>query len=285
MLRPNRRVTVWSEKLRRIWRLTDRTHLGLIAAGVAFYATFAIFPGIAALISLFGLVADPAVVESELELLRKVIPYDAYVLIEAQVDGLLSAGTATLGWTTALSVLIALWAAQAGVGAMVEGVNAIYATPNRGGLWHMAFSIGMTLGLIVMAVAALMIVFVAPILLAFLPPEQGTSQMLTLLRWGTALVLMLVGLQMLYRFGPNRRLKRAVLMTPGALLVILAWLAASAGLSFYMSNFPNYNKIYGSIGAVVALLLWLYVSAYLVLLGAAFNAVREGQDRGARFNP
>ena len=272
-------MAIWLERLRRVWRLTSRTHLDLIAAGVAFYAAFSIFPGIAALIALFGIFADPAVVEAELQLLREVIPHDAYVLIDDQVTALLSAGSMTLGWTTVLSVLIALWSARAGVGALVQGLNAIYAIPSRGGLGHLAFSVVMTLVLLVMSVAALTIVFVAPILLAYLPLDRGTAEMLTLLRWGTALALMLVGLALLYRFGPNRRVRRSIFMTPGALLVIVAWLGASAGLSFYMSNFPNYNQIYGSIGAVVALLLWLYLSAYLVLLGAAFNAVREGHDR------
>jgi len=275
-------MSIWIEKLLRIWRLTARTHLGLIAAGVAFYASFSIFPGIAALIALFGLVADPAVVESELALLRDVMPRDAYVLIGDQVNGLLTAGRTTLGWTTALSLAIAMWSARAGVGALVEGLNAIYATPNRSGFRHLVFSIIMTLLLLVMAVVALGIVFVAPILLAYLPLERSTADLLTVMRWGMAFVLMLAALAVLYRYGPNRRLQKAVFMAPGAVLVIVSWLGASGGLSLYMSNFPNYNQVYGSIGAVVALLLWLYVSAYLVLLGAAFNAVREGHDRAPR---
>ena len=285
MWRPSRRLSVWIERARRIWYLTDRTHLSLIAAGVAFYAAFSIFPGIAALIALFGLVADPIVVETELDLLRQVIPADAFVLLADQVDRLLGAEATTLGWTTALSVAIALWSARAGVSALVQGLNAIYAIPNRGGLRHLGFSLLITVILVCMAIMAMLIVFVAPILLAFLPLDRGTAEMLTILRWVTALLLMLAGLWLLYRFGPNRRLQRAIFMTPGALIVIVLWLGASAGLSFYMSNFPSYNQIYGSIGAVVALLLWLYVSAYLMLLGAAFNAVREGHDRLPRHSP
>jgi membrane protein len=278
-----RMVQVWSEKLRRVWYLTDRVHLGLIAAGVAFYASLSIFPGIAALIALFGLMADPAVVETELQLLREVIPDDAYVLLADQVTRLLQAGRLTLGWTTALSVGIALWSARAGVGALIEGLNAIYGIPNRGGLWHMAFSLILTLVLIAMAIAAMLVVFVAPILIAYLPLSADMTGWLSLLRWITALVLMLGGLALVYRFGPNRRLRRSVFMTWGAVAVIALWLGASAGLSFYMSNFPSYNEVYGSIGAVVALMLWMYVSAYLVLLGAALNAVREGHGRmGAR---
>lgn len=279
MVAYTRKRRVWVEKLRRIWVLTGRTHIGLISAGVAFYASFSIFPAIAALISIFGLVADPAVVQAELELLRELIPYDAYVLLEDQVTRLLTAGRQTLGWTTFLSVAIALWSARAGVGALVAGLNAVYDLPNRGGIRHMAFSLGLTLILIAMAVTAMLTVFVAPILIAYLPITPATSEILTLLRWATALVLMLGGLALIYRFGPNRRVTRSIFLMPGAILVIILWLITSAGLSFYMSNFPSYNQIYGSIGAIVALLLWLYVSAYLTLLGAALNAVREGHGR------
>jgi membrane protein len=140
----------------------------------------------------------------------------------------------------------------------------------------------LTLVLIAMAMTAMLTVFVAPILIAFLPITPDTATWLTWLRWATALALMVGGLVLVYRVGPNRRLTRSVLMIWGAMPVVVLWLVASAGLSFYMSNFPAYNRVYGSIGAVVALMLWMYVSAYLVLLGAALNAVREGLDRTGR---
>jgi membrane protein len=277
-----RLVRIWTEKARRVWYLTGRSHLGLIAAGVAFFASLAIFPGIAALIALFGLLADPAMVQAELDLLRDLIPDDAFVLLDDQVNSLLTAGRQTLGWTTALSVAVALWSARAGVSGLVGGLNAIYGTPNRNGVWHEVFSLILTLVLIAMAMTAMLTVFVAPILIAFLPITPDTATWLTWLRWATALMLMVGGLVLVYRVGPNRRLTRSVLMIWGAMPVVVLWLVASAGLSFYMSNFPAYNRVYGSIGAVVALMLWMYVSAYLVLLGAALNAVREGLDRMGR---
>jgi membrane protein len=277
-----RRARVWAEKTLRIWSLTGRTHLGLIAAGVAFYASLAIFPGIAALIALFGLLADPTMVEAELAILKDVIPDDAFVLLADQVDRLLTAGRQRLGWTTLLSVAIALWSARAGVSGLVGGLNAIYGTPNRGGIWHEVFSLILTLVLIAMAIAAMLTVFVAPILIAYLPITPDTANWLTWLRWATALVLMVAGLVLVYRIGPNRRIRRSIWMIWGAAPVVVLWLGASAALSFYMSNFPSYNQVYGSIGAVVALMLWMYLSAYLVLLGAALNAVREGLDRPAK---
>jgi membrane protein len=277
-----RLARVWTEKALRVWWLTGRSHLGLIAAGVAFYASLAIFPGIAALIALFGLLADPAMVEAELNLLKDVIPDDAFVLLADQVNRLLLAGRQTLGWTTVLSLAIALWSARAGVSGLIGGLNAIYGTPNRNGIWHEIFSLLVTLTLIAMAITAMLTVFVAPILMAYLPVTPDTANWVTWLRWATALVLMVMGLVLIYRIGPNRRLQRPVLMIWGAMPVVVLWLIASAGLSFYMSNFPSYNQVYGSIGAVVALMLWMYVSAYLVLMGAALNAVREGLDRTPR---
>jgi membrane protein len=126
-----------------------------------------------------------------------------------------------------------------------------------------------------MAIVALLVVFVAPILMAYLPLEEATALLITLLRWVIAIVLLSSGLWTVYRFGPNRRMNKLIFVSWGVLFVIIFWLAASWALSYYMSNFPQYHEIYGSIGAVVALLIWFYLSAYLVLWGAALNAVNE----------
>lgn len=271
-------VRIW-RVARQVWIVSGRTHMGLIAAGVAFYGIFAIFPGMAALIAVFGLISDPAVVRAELALLHEVIPDQAYDLLVAQLERLLTASGATLGWTTALSFAIAVWSTRAGVSAVVQGLNAIYDIPNRGGLWHEVVSIGMTLALMAIAVVALLVVVVAPILIALVPPYPGTVLVLQWLRWGAALAVLVSGLGMIYRYGPNRRAAGVVWMTPGAVVVVALWLAVSAGLSLYLSNFGSYNEVYGSIGAVIALMLWLWVSAYLVLAGAAVNVVLERMVR------
>lgn len=265
-----------------VWNVSSRTHMGLIAAGVAFYGFLALFPGMAAIIAIFGLISDPEFVQSELELLRDVIPDAAYDLIADQFARLLTTSGSALRWTTLVSFGVALWSARAGVSAVVQGLNAIYDIPDRSGVWHEVLSLFMTLILMVVAVVAMLIVVVAPIVLAFFPPYPAMGLALEGLRWATAFAVLVGGLWMLYNYGPNRRPQGRIWMTPGAVAVVILWLLSSWGLSYYLSNFGRYNEIYGSIFAVIALLLWLWLSAWLILAGAALNVVIERLQRRRR---
>ena len=272
-------------RLLSLWRLVanalamaDQANLGLIAAGVAFFAMFAIFPALAAIIAVFGLVADPSIVESQLELMRDVIPTEAFYLFDAQISRLLGARADTLGWATALSTGVALWSARAGVAALMRGLNAIKGEPNRGGIGHSAVALLLTICLVGIAVIALLIVVIAPIVLAFLPLGGVAALALEAIRWSVALFILLAALGLLYRFGPNTVDVRTGWVSPGAIVVVVVWIAASVGFSAYLRNFGSYNEVYGSIGAVIALLMWLYISAYLVLLGAVLNVVLHRRD-------
>lgn len=266
----------WSV-LRAISAATERAHLSLIAAGVAFFGMFAIFPALAALIAIFGLLADPVVVETQFELMQDIIPGEAYILVDAQVTRLLSTGTETLGWATVFSTILALWSARAGVAALMRGLNVIHGGGNRGGLRHYAVAFLLTICLVGIAVVALLAVVVAPILLAFLPLPIGVGIVLSVVRWFAALFILLAALGLLYRFGPHRAEQRMAWITPGSIFVVVAWLVASMGFSVYLSNFGSYNEVYGSIGAVVAMMMWLYISAYLVLFGAVLNVELSGR--------
>lgn len=254
-----------------VWTTADEKHLGLIAAGVAFFGMFGIFPGIAAVIAIFGLVADPVVIAEQLALMEGIIPPDAYRLIGSQINRLIMAPSGALGWATGVSIALALWSCRAGVGALIGGLNAIAGERQRNGLWQMVVALILTVALVLLAIVALTVVVVVPIGLAFIPVANSTAWLLAGLRWLIALGVLLMGLTLLYRFGPARIGGRGRWMTVGAFVVVVLWVAASAGLSFYLTNFTRYNEVYGSIGAVIGLLLWLYVSAYLILLGAALN--------------
>lgn len=265
--------------LQRGMSYADERNASLISAGVAFYGVFAIFPGIAATIALFGLLADPAVVTVQLELLRDFIPPGPYDLFRSQIEALLGAGGLTLGWATLFSIGLALWSARAGVAALMRGLNAMFDRPNRGGVRHMAVAMLLTLSLIGMVIVALLMVVVLPVLEQIFPALERWTWSSELLRWSIALGVLILGLGMLYRFGPNKRGERLPWITPGALLVVVLWFAVSAGFSLYVANFASYNEVYGSIGAVIALLMWFYLSAYLILLGAAFNRALELRRR------
>jgi len=255
-----------------IWGEASKRHIGLIAAGVAFFGMFGVFPGIAAVIAVFGLVADPVVVADQLELMREVIPADAYDIFAAQIDSLLNARSETLGWATLVSIMLALWSSRAAVGALMSGINAIEAAPLRGGIRQMLVALLLTASLVMLATVALLSVVILPVIIAFVPLPVSTAWVLEGVRWLIALAVLFMGLSILYRYGPNMRPHRRPWVTIGAGVVVVVWIAASVGLSYYLTNFASYNEVYGSIGAVIGLLLWLYISAYLILLGAILNA-------------
>ena len=247
----------------------------LIAAGVAFYGLFAIFPGIAATISLFGLLADPTVVEQQLDLVSGLMPEGVFNLFKSQIDDLLSAGGATLGLTTLVSIGLALWSARTGVAALIRGLNSIFDRPNRGSVRHILVALLLTICLVGIAIVALSMVVVAPILLAVIPFETDDAALLDVIRWIIMISVLFFGLGLLYRYGPNRRYERLGWITPGAISVVVIWLAMSAAFTVYVANFSTDNEVYGSIGAVIALLFWFYLSAYLILVGAALNVALD----------
>jgi len=257
-----------------IWRsfrdVLGKNDLDLISAGVAFYGMFSIFPAFAASIAIFGIVADPVVIAEQLDLMRDVIPADVFTLFEAQIDRLLGAGAATLGWASFVSLAIALWSARAGVGAMLRGLNAIYAGQTRSGVRHAATALAMTVAMIGVALIALIVVVAAPIAIAFIPLANEWSGLIEVIRWAVALFVLLAALGILYRYGPNAA-HRSGWVTLGAFVAVGLWYLVSIAFSAYIANFGNYNQVYGSLGAVVALLMWFYLSSYLVLLGGALN--------------
>jgi membrane protein len=263
-----------------LWVRIEARELGLIAAGVAFFGFLAVFPALAAVIALWGFAADPTVISGELELMADFLPSDALTLLREQVDGLLQANNRQLGWTTLFSTVLALWSARAGVAALIRGLNAIHDLPPREGIGHQLQALVLTFVLVALALTAMGLAVVVPLVIGFLP--LGTIEALVLellnLALGLCLVVMAVGL--IYRYGPNRdAAKSHPLFTPGLLIALILWAAVSRGLVIYFANFASYNQVYGSIGAVVALLMWFYLSAYAFLLGAAFDAERTARTR------
>ncbi len=257
-------------------RRSNRAELGLIAAGVAFFGFLAIFPTVAVVISVWGFVADPAVIRGELELLQDFLPSDAFVLLSRQIDGLLSANNRQLGWTTILSTLLAFWAARSGAASLIQGLNAVHHLPQRTGLWHQVQALLMTIVLIGLALAAMLAAVVGPLVIGLLPLGRFAAITLELANLVLGAGALVMGIALTLRFGPNRALAPP-LFTRGLLLAIVLWAMASRGFVVYLANFNTYNQVYGSIGAVAALLMWLYLSVYAVLIGAAYDAERAAQ--------
>lgn len=258
--------------MRHLFRLMDEKNLGLIAAGVAFYSILAVFPGLAAVIALWGVIGDPGAVVVQMAEFRAVLPVDVYRLLEQQLNVLAGADGLTLGWASGLSLGFAVWSARAGVAALMRGLNAIYDLPNRQGVAHYFGALLLTISLVGVSVVSIACVVLLPLAMAFVPLGPWYELGVDLTRWGVALSVLFLGFALIYKLGPNRVGQTRALVWPGALFAALCWTFASAGFSFYLANFGAYNEVYGSIGAVIAMLMWLFISAWLVLLGGALNA-------------
>lgn len=268
-------MTFLYETARGVVRIVAESKLGLISAGVAFFSMLAIFPAVAAVIALFGYFADPQIILGQVQLLAEFVPAEAFDILNAQVRALIAANVSALGWASVISTLAALWSARAGVAALMEGLNATHRADDRGGVGHILASILLTLILVGVALVALAATIVVPILLAVVPLGPFFTLAVGIAKWVISLAVVLFGVGLAYRYGPNRGASRSPWISPGLLLAVALWAAVSVGFSYYIANFASYNRVYGSIGAVIALLMWFYISAYVILLGAALNAELE----------
>ncbi|MCC5986795.1 MAG: YihY/virulence factor BrkB family protein [Pararhodobacter sp.] len=269
-----------------VWNLAGERHLGLIAAGVAFFAMLAIFPAIAALIALAGLWLSPELVPELMETTSELLPDEAYDLVFQQAERLAGAATGTLGLTSVLSLVMALWWARLGTGALADGLTAIYGGKPRGGVQGTFVALWLTLLMIAVGLIAIVAMLVVPAVMAgvgWFIGHDGTLYLVAeALRWGVSLGALVAGLGLFYRYGPHRpAIRRSHFLSPGLFLAIALWSAASLGFTLYMANFGNYDEIYGSIGAGIVLMLWFYFSAYSVLIGGALNFyLEQGRSRG-----
>lgn len=263
----------------RVRREVGADNLGLVAAGVAFYALLAIFPGIAALVAVYGLVADPAAVSRQVESFSG-LPDEARGILTDQLAHLSAQPSTTLGLGFALSLLLSLWSASKASSALMGAMNIVYDTEEgRGFLRFQLVALAFTLASVLVGVLAIGAVAGVPAALAFLPLGPIARWVAAALPWLVIAGAFLALLAALHRYGPDRRGGRWRWITPGSLLTTVLWLVASAGFSLYVARFGSYNETYGSLGAVVVLLMWLWISAYLVLLGAELDATLERTSR------
>jgi len=272
----------WMQVLRRAGREMASDQIGLIAGGCAFWATLSLFPALSMLISLYGLVFDPVTVEPQLETVRRLLPAPAFELIAARVQALVSRGSATLGISLFLSTAFALWTASTGTKSLLSALNIVFRQEEqRGFLRFQAVGLAMTLGAILSAILGLAILVVLPAVISFVGLSAHASGLLRLGSLAVMLVYVLVALSLLYRYGPSGPPRKVQWVTAGSLVATILWLLASALFSFYVQHLARYDATYGPLGTVAGIMMWLWVSAYVVLLGASLNAELEAQTRPA----
>jgi membrane protein len=267
----------WTQVAKRGWKEAKADQVQLLAAGVAFYAFLAIFPALIAIVSIYGLFADPSTIANQLNSITTALPDEAAQIITDQVTGL-SSRRQTLGISLILSVLIALWSASAGVSNLLTAINVAYdEEEKRGFVKKRLMSLGLTLAAIVFMVIILGLVAVLPPLLKAVFGTGALRWILQILGWLVMVVLVAIGLAILYRLGPDRDAPRMRWVSVGAVVATLVWLIASIGFSIYTSTFGNYAKTYGVFAGIVVLLFWLWFTMYAILLGAEINAESEQQ--------
>jgi membrane protein len=267
----------WIQVVKRGWKGAKADQVPLLAAGVAFYAFMAIFPALIAVVSIYGLFADPSTIANQLNSLTATLPDEARQVITDQVTGL-STRRQTLGVSLILSLLIALWSASAGTSNLLTAISVAYSgEEKRGFVKKRLLSLGLTVAGIFFMVIIIGLVAVSPPLLKAVFGTGALRWLLQISGVLIVLVLVPVALALLYRLAPDRDAPRMTWVSVGAVVATLMWLAASIGFSIYTSTFGNYAKTYGVFAGIVVLLLWLWLTMYAILLGAEINAESEQQ--------
>jgi len=258
-----------------------KDNLSLVAAGVAFYAMTAIFPAIAAFVSIYGLFADPANVQDQVASLSSLLPAASLKLLTDALQSYASKSHSSLNFALLVAVALALWSAKAGVSALMTGLNiANEQEEKRSFIMQQIAALALTLGAIVLGMIALAALAVLPVLIGFLPLPVEVKTALDLGRWPLLALLVAFALAVVYRFGAYKEHPKWRWISWGAAIATVLWIIGSAAFSYYVSNFGSYDATYGSLAAPVVLLLWFWLSALIVLIGAEIDAELEHSDSG-----
>jgi membrane protein len=263
------------------WRTVNQTsedRLLAIAAGVVFYGLLALFPAVTALVSCYGLFARADTINDHLSFLEGVMPAEAYSIVQDQIGRVVAKGQAGLSVGFAFGLLLALWSANAGVKALMDALNIVNEEKEKRSFIRLNLvSLTFTIAGIFAMLAAVGAVVVAPLLLSPVGLAGMTEEIVRFARWPALMIGMLLGLSVLYRYGPSRRAANWQWISVGAVIATLAWFAGSAALSYYFAHFANYNATYGSLGAAIGTMTWMWMSAIVILFGAELNSEIEHQ--------
>ncbi|MDO5612863.1 MAG: YihY/virulence factor BrkB family protein [Paracoccus sp. (in: a-proteobacteria)] len=285
--RPDAAQTPWQFTRGDWWQVGKRTFAQIgedrvmsVAGGVTFFGLLALFPAITALVSLFGLFADPVRISENLDLLRDFLPEDAIAIIATQVEKITSAPAVSLSIASLFALGMAFYSANGGMKAIIEALNvAFFKAETRSFIKLNLTAMAFTLGGMLMIVMMIGVIAVIPAILAWVPMTRAAEWALFIVRWPIMLALLMLALSALYRWGPNKADSRWQWISPGAIFAALGLMVASMLFSWYAANFADYNETYGSLGAVILLMMWLWIASMVVMMGAEINSEVERQLR------
>ncbi len=268
----------WWDVMKRVFTGFNDDRLMTEAAGVTFYTLLAIFPAIATLVSLYGMISDPASVNDQLASLQGVVPSGGLDIITQQVKALTSNPKQALGFAFAIGLLTSLWSSNQGIKGLFDALNVVYHEKEKRSLVRRTLiTLGFTFSAILFIIIAMSAIVVVPIVLNFLGLGGSAAGLIALARWPLLLLVLVVFLSTVYKFGPSRTQAKWRWVTWGSVFAAVTWLIASIGFSYYVANFGSYNKTYGSLGAAIGFMTWIWISSMIVLLGAELNAELEQQ--------
>jgi membrane protein len=267
----------WKDVVVRVADQVKADAVALLAAGVAFYALLALVPTLVALVSIYGLVADPEDIQSTVDDTLSAAPTEVQDLVSSQLDSIVQGSSSGLRLGAVVGLAVALWSASSGMKNLMGALTLAYdETEGRAFLRLRGVALGLTLAGVVL-VCVLAAGLVAPNALADSGATGTARSVLLVARWPVAAAIAILALSLLYRWGPDRRTPQWRWTLPGAVLAAAVWLVASIGFSVYTSNFGTYNETYGALGAIVVVMLWLFISAFATILGAELNSELERQ--------
>jgi len=268
----------WFQVARRAFKEMGQDHVTLLAGGVAYSWFLALFPGLIAAVMIYGLITDPAQVQQQIASMASGLPQSAQSLLTEQMTSIASGSSSSLSIGLGVSLALALWSASAGMAGLVEAVNIAYdEEEGRNFFVKRGLALLLTVGFIVFLAVSVGLVAVLPVVLDRLGLGIVGTIAVQVVRWVGLVLVMTVALALLYRVGPDRDSPKISWVSQGALTATVLWVIASVGFSFYVDNFGSYGETYGSLAGVIVLLLWLWITATVVLLGAEINAEAEGQ--------
>lgn len=266
----------WKDILWRTYEQINDDRLLAVAAGVVFYGLLALFPAVTALVSSYALIADPHTISDHLNFLATFLPEGTFSIIQDQVTRVLSKGDVQLGSAFLISLLLAVWSANGGMKAIIDALNVVYDEKEKRGFFKLnAVSLTFTVGGVLAVLVASGLVIVAPVAFQMIGMGRATEMLIKFGRWPALAVLLLLALAVLYRYAPSRRSAKWRWISIGSVVATLTWMAGSALLSFYLSNFGHYDATYGSLGAAIALMIWMWMSTIVILFGAELNSEIE----------
>jgi membrane protein len=271
-------VRGWKDILLRVYANILKHRILALAAGMTYYSILAIFPAIAALVAVYGLFSDPLAIARHLDQLGSFLPGGALDIAREQLTRVASKGSQTLGVTFAIGLATSLWSANAAMKSLFDTLNIIHGEEEkRGFLMLNIVSLGFTVGGVLFVIAALSSIVAIPVVLNYVGLSDIADALIRIGRWPAMYLILTVALAVIYRYGPSRQAPKWRWITWGSAMAALSWLVVSGLFSWYASNFGNFNATYGSLGAIIGFMTWLWISAIVILLGAEIDAEMEHQ--------